>query len=207
MWELPGQEDTTGCCHIWSDSIHSSTSTCPSPARHLQVIRPFVERGFNGLPFAHNKSHGSRRYRAAHGDIAGRCERTGGGEGQHRKQCTRSPRTGERERCVAKAQRTAPPSIRSRGLQTVAGAARRSDPDWRLGNNSLVPLSAATSRAGTRSEVSEYRLRINARPQESLNKTSWRLLVRRKFCTRNRSLNGAASGRIYPSSIKFRMRC
>ena len=70
-----------------------------------------------------------------------------------------------------------------------------------------VPLSAATSRAGTRSEVSEYKLRINARPQESLNKTSWRLLVRRKFCTRNRFLNGAASGRIYPSSIKFRKRC
>jgi hypothetical protein len=133
--------------HALSDSIHSSTPTCPSPARYLQVIRPFVERGSNGLPFAHNKSHGSRRYRAAHGDIAGRCERSdGGGEGQHRKQCTRSPRTGERERCVAKAQRTAPSSIRSRCLHTV----RRCGPEkrsrlGRLGNNSLSTIGSDSS--------------------------------------------------------------
>jgi hypothetical protein len=85
--------------------LYSFEYALSEPARYFQVIRPFVARGSNGLPFAHNRSHGSRRYRAADGDIAGRCERTGGGgEGRHRQQCRRSPPT--RERCVAKAQRT-----------------------------------------------------------------------------------------------------
>jgi hypothetical protein len=116
------------------------------PPVSVGTLRPsdstFVERGSNGLPFAHNKSPDSRRYRAVHGHIAGRCERSGGdGEGQHRKQCTRSPRIGERERCVAKAQRIAPSSIRSRCLHTD----RRCGPEkrsrlGRLGNNSLCTI-------------------------------------------------------------------
>jgi hypothetical protein len=85
-----------------------------STVRYVEGSRPFVERGSSGLPFAHNKSRGSKRCRAAFGDITGLYERNdGGGEGQHRKQCWRSPHTGERERCVAEARRTAPSSIRS----------------------------------------------------------------------------------------------
>jgi hypothetical protein len=73
-----------------------------------RVSPPRKRRLSNGLPFAHNKSHGSRRYRAVRGDIADPCEHSGGGsEGQHRKQCRRSPQTTERQRCVRKAQRTA----------------------------------------------------------------------------------------------------
>ena len=30
------------------------------------------------VPFARSKAHGSRRYKAVHGDIAGPCERSGG---------------------------------------------------------------------------------------------------------------------------------
>jgi hypothetical protein len=77
-------------------------------AGYVQVIRPFVDRCSNGLPFAHNKLHGSRRYRAVHGDIAGLYEHSDGGvEGQHRRQCRRSPQIRERQRWIAKAQRTA----------------------------------------------------------------------------------------------------
>jgi hypothetical protein len=106
---LPGPRQTD----FGTDITHCRTlfiRSCPrSPsAGYVQVIRPFVDRCSNGLPFAHNKSRGSRRYMAVHCDIAGPYEHSdGGGEGQHRRQCRRPPQIGERQRWIAKAQRTA----------------------------------------------------------------------------------------------------
>jgi hypothetical protein len=72
------------------------------------LLRSSFMDQLNGLPFVHNKAHGSRRYRVVNDDTAGPCEHSGGaGEEQHSKQCKRSPQKRERQRWVLKAQRTA----------------------------------------------------------------------------------------------------
>lgn len=115
------------------------------------MIRRFVERCPNGLPFAHNKSRGSRRYRAVHSDIAGPCEHSGSGpEGQHRKtmQAITTEKRTTTMRCKGTAYCLLPAS--ALGASAVAASAnRRSDPDLMfLGTTRYVPLSAVLTSTG-----------------------------------------------------------
>jgi hypothetical protein len=88
-------------------SSRASSNVFLTSCQNFLVRSSFIDQ-FNGLPFVHNRVHGSRRYRVVNDDTADPCERSGGaGEEQRSKQCRLSPQKRERQRWVRKAQRTA----------------------------------------------------------------------------------------------------